>query len=460
MRKSTRPLFSAIGKELIFAFLILCMNLALVQAAAALNGAYLLVRDSDGTVPKKDAVVIITFKGNNTGTLAMSAVQPGETVTDTGAFSVSGEHITIQFKEMEWAATRQRYYTEGCYLILPFKALAGSAGPGTSLWTKNSADCKGKGSPAKDSPIMAQLQTMASNMNNQQKADVSDQKGDNTPLPDQPEAPTEAKESCEDCKWGRCIEQLIEQKKAFIKMYQEIADQYAKLYFAKDKNGNFVHDKKGSLVPLDKIDDPFGPVTLYVRNKKGQLVKVERDDLEIAKNQKEYLDNMEKWMQTRDMLSDDVRKKYQCPACPMGSISGMQIGTNQSDCSIDQKEYEKFKAAVPCREISYIAYAHEAFHRNMCQQRKKDNKLATPYGMSLEEVETHKLEIKKLTELLAKIKKTPNGCWRCGKTKEIFFDAAECNEKCPAVTLGGNLVYKCFKLNEKGEHVMGLDNQF
>jgi len=66
----------------------------------------------------------------------MEAVQPGETVTDTGTFSVSGGNITINFKELEWKAAGQPFQLDGCNLTLPFKALGGSEGPGTSAWLK------------------------------------------------------------------------------------------------------------------------------------------------------------------------------------------------------------------------------------------------------------------------------------------------------------------------------------
>jgi hypothetical protein len=430
MRKSTRPLFSAIGKQLIFVCIILCTSLAFVTIAAALDGAYLLVRDSDGTVPKKDAVVILTFKGGNAGTLSLSAVQPGETVTDTGTFSLSGKRITIQFKEMELAATRQQYYTEGCYLILPFKALAGSEGPGTSLWTRNSDDCKGRGSPAKDSPIMAQLQTMATDLNNQQQADIADKKGADTGPSSTTEiplgGPATGKPSCIDCTYGRCIQELIAQKKAFIEMYKEIGKEYADLYLAADN--------KGRLSPAVTVD------------KKGFMPALPQ-----------YNKNMEEWQKKRDLMSEDVMAKNPIPSC---HISGGEIGTNSIECRIDLEALDKFAAAVPCREISEIANQHEVYHLTQCQERKKNDKLPTPYGLSMEEVKTHQLEIGMLTKLLEKIKKTPKGCWRCGKTQVIYFDKAECNEKCPDVRLKGSLVFKCFKLNEKGKHIMKIGDQF
>jgi hypothetical protein len=113
-------------------------------AAQTMDGVYLHVRDSDGTKPKSGATVALTFKGGVTGSLALSAVQPGETVTDTGTYAVRNNLITIHFKEMEWEANRQPFQFDGCTLTLPFKALGGSAGPGTSVWLKKDPKCGGQ----------------------------------------------------------------------------------------------------------------------------------------------------------------------------------------------------------------------------------------------------------------------------------------------------------------------------
>lgn len=425
-------IFSVLGRGLIFAFVVLYTNQAPAAAANALRGTYLLVRDSDGTVPKQDAVVTITFKGGNAGTLAMSAVQPGESVTDTGTFSISGELITIQFKEMEWAATGQQYYTEGCYLILPFKALAGSAGPGTSLWSRKSADCKEQAAPAKDAPIMAQLQTMASNMSNQQPA-MSNQQGADAGPSGMTDIPlggsAKEKPTCVDCAYGRCIEELIEQKMAFIEMYKNIGKEYANLYSTADPRGK--------------------PSPAETVNKHGFMPDLPQ-----------YNKNMKAWQEKVRLRSEDVLNRRPISSCHISSSESGEIGTDSIECQIDIKAMDRFAAAVPCREISEIANQHEVFHLNKCQERKEKDTLPTPYGLSMEEVRTHQLEIDMLTELLARIKKTPKGCWRCGKTQKVYFDAVECNTNCPNVKLSGGVVYKCFKLNEKGSHVMKPGDQF
>jgi len=120
----------------------LVMTWSMLAGAQPIDGVFVHVRDSDGTVPKQHATVTLTFQA---GALRMAAVQPGETVTDTGTYSVHNRLITIRFREMEWEATRQPFDLTGCILTLPFKALGGSPGPGTSVWRRQSAECAGAG---------------------------------------------------------------------------------------------------------------------------------------------------------------------------------------------------------------------------------------------------------------------------------------------------------------------------
>lgn len=113
-------------------------------AAQTLAGSWHHVVDSDGTRPKAGATVTLTFVGGRTGSLRVDAVQPGQTLEDSGRYAVEGRLITISFSEMEWAATRQPFEVEGCRLTLPFKALSAEEGVGTSIWEKTTPECTGK----------------------------------------------------------------------------------------------------------------------------------------------------------------------------------------------------------------------------------------------------------------------------------------------------------------------------
>ncbi len=118
---------------------------ATVAVAQDIAGTYAHVRDFDGTVPKSGASVTLTFTGGASGSVTLRATQPGETVTDTGTYSIHGNLITIRFNEVGWAAGNQHFQFDGCTLILPFKALSATPGPGTSTWRKQDSKCGGSG---------------------------------------------------------------------------------------------------------------------------------------------------------------------------------------------------------------------------------------------------------------------------------------------------------------------------
>ncbi len=76
--------------------------------------------------------------------MAVVAVQPGQTITDTGTFTLRGGRITLSFRELGWAATGAAYTLGGGILVLPFWAL--DDGPGTSRWKMLSGGAGGGGS--------------------------------------------------------------------------------------------------------------------------------------------------------------------------------------------------------------------------------------------------------------------------------------------------------------------------
>lgn len=135
---------SRLASRLLSVVALASMAGAASAVAQSIEGVYVHVRDSDGTKPKPRATVTLTFKGGATGSLEVLATQPGETVTDTGSYGVRNNLITIHFKEMEWEANRQPFQFDGCTLTLPFKALGGSAGAGTSVWLKKDPKCGGQ----------------------------------------------------------------------------------------------------------------------------------------------------------------------------------------------------------------------------------------------------------------------------------------------------------------------------
>jgi hypothetical protein len=121
-------------KKSLAALLLVSCGLALttpVMAAgpAAPAGTWRLMKDSDGRTPKSDAVIELVF-GN--GTFTVKAVQPGETVEDTGTFKVNGRSISMEFRELAQGKVSGAFTVSPDTLVLPFKML--SDGRGWSMW--------------------------------------------------------------------------------------------------------------------------------------------------------------------------------------------------------------------------------------------------------------------------------------------------------------------------------------
>jgi len=125
-------------------FLLLLTVGASAAFAQGLDGAYVLLKDSDGTKPVAGAKLELTFSGVTSGSVKLFAVRPGETVRDSGTYSIAAHQITIHFKEVDWAADQKPYTFDGCTLTLPFMAVSSSSGPGTSAWTREDPKCTGQ----------------------------------------------------------------------------------------------------------------------------------------------------------------------------------------------------------------------------------------------------------------------------------------------------------------------------
>jgi hypothetical protein len=112
----------------------------------SLAGSYHLVRDVGGTQVKTGATVTLTLKEG--GTLTMLAVQPGERLTDTGTWKVTGTTIAIELKDQQLKGSGE-YEFDGTTLRLPI--LIFGEGKGASEWRRVGAP-KPSPSPTTSSP--------------------------------------------------------------------------------------------------------------------------------------------------------------------------------------------------------------------------------------------------------------------------------------------------------------------
>lgn len=102
--------------------------------SSGIQGTYRLLKDSNGTMPKKGAVVELSFAAK---TFTFKAVQPGETVEDKGTYRLIGNHITISFEEMVQGRQSGPYSLKDGVLTLPFMMIG--EGKGTSTWKSTDA---------------------------------------------------------------------------------------------------------------------------------------------------------------------------------------------------------------------------------------------------------------------------------------------------------------------------------
>lgn len=378
------------------------LALATSAAAAGIDGTYLHARDSDGTTPKKNATVSITFKPG-AGGVSMRAVQPGETVTDSGSYSLAGDKITIRFREMEWEANRQGFAFDGCTLTLPFKALAGSPGAGTSKWLKQSPECAQKVSNAASPPAGA----LAAPRSAQAAGDTvlaAAPKQPAAPLQTPKPLPTSSRPTCERCDHVPCIKAMIAQKEKLRDIYGRLAKKYAKFYTAVANDGT-----RTPIATIDRV--------VWDRSSGGRIGGL----ADLLERHKVFMDEVE----------NVTAEAPAPPECHIDESLGREMSTNPFTC--ETKAAPGVEAALPCRELWHSVVRHEALHSQECEKRRTGGEnhgptYVTPYGLAKEEMAAYAQEIGELTELL---KRAENTCWftcRCGGKK--YRSAQDCKDNC------------------------------
>lgn len=113
---------------------------AVTTGVDALAGSYTMIGDVGGATVKTGATITLTLAAD--GSLTFHAVQPGQTVDDTGSWSISGSTMTISFSEQDLSGTG-RYGFDGSTLTIPVKFF--TQGKGSSRWTRTGTGPAGSG---------------------------------------------------------------------------------------------------------------------------------------------------------------------------------------------------------------------------------------------------------------------------------------------------------------------------
>jgi hypothetical protein len=386
------------------ALLVLPYSQTLLAAGAGIDGTYVHVRDSDGTTPKPNAMVSITLKPGKTGEISMRAVQPGETVTDSGSYSVSGNAITLRFREMEWQAQRQAFSFDGCALVLPFKALSATSGPGSSTWLKQAPGCEGK-TAATSTPALAATGA--------QKPGYAATDAGVATAPKEPKTPAAAratpasvpkstKPPC-DCTYADCVKAMIEHKRQMKAVYERLTSKYAKFYTAVGDDG--------TRTPMETVDS-----AVWAKSKEGGVAG--------------FLDVVERLNIFVKDASDQTDKVGAPPACGIDPNQNLSMWTHAINCETHYSP--AVEAALPCNDLWNSAVRHEALHSARCEARKTAGEkhgrvYITPYGLAREEMAAYDQEIGELTALYNRIEHCKYTCRSDGRK---YATPQACREHC------------------------------
>ncbi len=395
-------------------FLLLFLAYATPVFAQTLAGNYLLQGDSDGTVPKQNAVIVLTAQGGNTGTLFVKAVQPGQTLEDRGTYAIKDDAITIHFEELEWQVDTQPFSFDGCALILPFKALSGSPGPGTSTWIKQDSACEGQQTTTLEQAQTSDAEHSSATAASEDSVALADDS------PNDPPAATpssDEKESCQQCKYVPCIKSILQQKEEIVAALKAIGEQR----------------KWGDLT--ESADDYFDLNTLDTQEKRRQVVQMLNQD------------RAKLWEQIYARLNPETSQQIRAQ-CGMPGGGDIAMLTDPLTCQISEESIQATKAAMPCKDLAEISYIHETYHRTKCLERMNNGiSVLTPRGEAREEIAAYSQSITFLKDLL---KQAESKClWLCRCNQERYETPVDCDKYCPHARLGKCHAPTCVELDPK-----------
>lgn len=197
-------------------------------------------------------------------------------------------------------------------------------------------------------------------------------------------------ETCEQCKYKRCIEDTIATKQQLIAAYQGIAEFWKKY----------------------NLDDNGSP--LMVRNLAA---------LPEPARSKVYTATASQLDQYARMEAARTRAIGRPESCGYDATTDLTVGTETFETCRIGAEIQASKDMQPCKQIADLIQQHENLHRATCQQRQKNywqfvatalpgspskmlpGEIQTPAGKAMEEIAGYTLEITALNQILEKLKK-------------------------------------------------------
>jgi len=197
-----------------------------------------------------------------------------------------------------------------------------------------------------------------------------------------------AQDSCEQCKYQRCLESTVERKQKLIQVYQGLQN------FWQGRN-------------LDAGGKPLTEFNL------ASIPESQRAGVANA-----YIEQLSEFAAMEKSRTEAIPP---AEACGYGEEES-SASTNIFTCAIEG--LPKASAQQPCKELADLVAQHEGLHSQACERRKlnlrKKNQgiLLTPAGKAAEEIAAYQLEISAISKIIDNLKKkcgriatvtTPNG---------------------------------------------------
>ena len=189
----------------------------------------------------------------------------------------------------------------------------------------------------------------------------------------QPQVPTE---SCLNCKHQRCLESLATQREALINAYESLAGSPA--IAVRDDSGKALDEINTDTMPRAEVEPRLAEI-----HSKGLVYEqaVERMTSRVPQTE-----------------------------CGPPVSETVAAETHLITCDIPGDKLNAAMAAMPCKELADMIYAHEHAHHDWCMKRKHTNGeflpyiFLTPAGVAKEEAKAYRAELAKIRQMLDKLK--------------------------------------------------------
>ncbi|HXM19014.1 MAG TPA: hypothetical protein VN934_09400 [Candidatus Tumulicola sp.] len=194
-------------------------------------------------------------------------------------------------------------------------------------------------------------------------------------LPAMGDVAPQSNEDCLNCKHLRCLESLLDQRKAIANAYDELA------------TSPVIQVRDASGTPVDVIDDT------------GMSETLRRAELNEIVWKLAVFDQFERARLLR----------LPSPECGAPATEEVAARTDQIKCEIQTAPLNAAMAAMPCRQLAEMIRAHEIQHASECNLRKHHRndqwpyKWPTPAGVAHEEAAAYRVEAATIQKLIDKI---------------------------------------------------------